>query len=206
MLCCTSPQYIYRSCNQQSGYLQNGITHAPTLRETLPNHTLSSTEPIQSTSPTQSSQPSTSSISCNKDVNLEKKWTCQLCTYLNWPKALRCTQCQHEHGKSISKVSPNKEKDIYSTPLSINVNIAEASGGCSPNSTRQTTPHSIFPSTTEHAGRIGNNNRNKFMPSVVSAASRGKWICGACTYENWPKSTKCVLCATSRGQVSYYVV
>ena len=192
-LCCAVRplQYITEpATSSQDIYKMASLMHQPSGNTSL-------------TTSQNTSQPSTSDIvSCLSESNPDNKWACQLCTYLNWPKALRCTQCLHERHKPVPKTSPVKDKSTFSTPLSINVNIAEASGGCSPNtdSVHQSPPRSISPSSPEAAAKIGNNNRNRTMSSAVSAAVRGKWICSACTYENWIKSTKCVLCAAARGQ------
>lgn len=75
---------------------------------------------------------------------LEEKWACHLCTYLNWPKALRCSQCLTNRSRRPA------------TPLA--------------------TPPSL------ESLRIA-------TPSPPS-----KWNCSSCTYENWPRTRKCVLC------------
>lgn len=35
-------------------------------------------------------------------AELASKWSCQMCTYLNWPRAVRCTQCLCQRPKSCS--------------------------------------------------------------------------------------------------------
>jgi len=44
---------------------------------------------------------------------------------------------------------------------------------------------------------------------VISAATNDqrchlnqKWSCSVCTYENWPKAVKCIMCMTVRGRIS----
>ena len=201
-----SPQYITEpaTSSQDIYNMANLMRKPPDIK--LPSQEISAQnrpqQPIGKT--TQSSQPSTSTISCestNSDV--EKKWACLLCTYLNWPKALHCTQCQHERHKGLSTVSSTIKDNInYSTPLSINVNIAEASGGVPNNSKAQ---ENISPSE-EVAKESKKNLSKEQIFSEISAAVRGKWICPACTYENWPKATKCILCATGRGQVRAEII
>lgn len=77
----------------------------------------------------------------------EDKWACSLCTYLNWPKALRCTQCLTPR----RRVSPGARKELATPPSLECLRIA--------------------------------------TPSPPS-----KWNCTLCTYENWPRTRKCVLC------------
>lgn len=36
------------------------------------------------------------------------KWSCKLCTYLNWPRSLRCTQCYSKRGVTVD-TSPSRE-------------------------------------------------------------------------------------------------
>ena len=96
----------------------------------------------------------------------DNKWACPLCTYFNWPKALRCTQCLTPRR---SRVSPGTTA-MQRTPKSSNeVGVA----------TQVATP----PPSLESL-RIS-------TPSPPS-----KWNCSVCTYENWPRTRKCVLCGT----------
>lgn len=44
---------------------------------------------------------------------------------------------------------------------------------------------------------------------IISAAvndqrnqSNQKWSCSVCTYENWPKATKCIMCLTTKSRIS----
>ena len=40
-------------------------------------------------------------------------------------------------------------------------------------------------------------------PPPLSTCTSKKWICQACTYENWPKSKSCVICGSQRGKLSF---
>ncbi|ESO93147.1 hypothetical protein LOTGIDRAFT_232866 [Lottia gigantea] len=98
------------------------------------------------------------------------KWACHMCTYLNWPKALKCLQCLTPRRKS----SPTSSASSKMEPLSVNVNNEESrSGRSTPNRT-----------------------------AVASHTRTGtKWTCRACTYDNYPKNTKCIICGTSRQKI-----
>ena len=40
-------------------------------------------------------------------------------------------------------------------------------------------------------------------PPPLSTCTSKKWICQACTYENWPKSKSCVICGSQRGKLTF---
>ena len=101
---------------------------------------------------------------CSSEDN---KWGCPLCTYINWPKALRCTQCLTPRR---SRVSPGTTAMQRGTPKSSNEGMATTQVAPSPPSLE-----SLRIST----------------PSPPS-----KWNCSVCTYENWPRTRKCVLCGS----------
>ncbi|RWS26987.1 Ubiquitin thioesterase Zranb1-like protein, partial [Leptotrombidium deliense] len=107
--------------------------------------------------------------------SFNNKWICEMCTYLNWPKSTKCTQCLTRRKKSLSRSSsPDTSSDVR--------DIASES------SCATSTPVSSSSSDTYH------NDRNR----SVSISSLSKWSCPACTYDNWPKSTKCVICFSGK--------
>uniref|UniRef100_A0A6Q2XB92 ubiquitinyl hydrolase 1 n=1 Tax=Esox lucius TaxID=8010 RepID=A0A6Q2XB92_ESOLU len=87
------------------------------------------------------------------------KWSCHMCTYLNWPRAIRCTQClcQRQQGPTESPQT--------------------SSSGCRP-----ATPSTPTDPCEEY------NDRNRLNTHTQH------WTCAACTYANWPKACKCVVC------------
>ncbi|XP_050980713.1 ubiquitin thioesterase ZRANB1 [Labeo rohita] len=88
------------------------------------------------------------------------KWSCQVCTYLNWPRAIRCTQC-----------------------CSLRQRV------CSPTETPQTSGTGRRPATVPPVDPCEEyNDRNRLNTRAQC------WTCSACTYENWPKSSRCVVC------------
>ncbi|XP_005305921.1 ubiquitin thioesterase ZRANB1 [Chrysemys picta bellii] len=86
------------------------------------------------------------------------KWSCHMCTYLNWPRAIRCTQCLSQRRTRSPTESP------------------QSSGSGS-----RSVPFSVDP-CEEY------NDRNKLNTRVQH------WTCSVCTYENWAKAKKCVVC------------
>ena len=72
-------------------------------------------------------------------------------------------------------------------PLSVDVSISiDPSGGC----TKKNSPSS------PEAAKALNNDINRAVATVGKVQI--KWSCKICTYENWMRATKCVLCGASR--------
>ncbi|XP_068957846.1 ubiquitin thioesterase ZRANB1 [Petaurus breviceps papuanus] len=90
-------------------------------------------------------------VRSSHSVENANKWSCHMCTYLNWPRAIRCTQC----------LSPRRTGSPAESP--------QSSGAGS-------RPWEEY------------NDRNK------PRARAQHWTCCACTYENWAKARKCVVC------------
>ncbi|CAL8368932.1 unnamed protein product, partial [Gadus morhua 'NCC'] len=103
---------------------------------------------------------------------LPSKWSCHMCTYLNWPRAIRCTQClcqrqQGQHHKGHRAGQPRSPTELPQT---------SGSGYRSAPPTTPTDPCEEY------------NDRNRLNTRAQH------WTCTACTYENWPKARKCVVC------------
>lgn len=95
-------------------------------------------------------------------AEIANKWSCQMCTYLNWPRALRCTQCLCQRLRTSSPTeSPH---------------TSGSNAGCRP------PRHSPVDTCEEYNDR---NRLNTHPPH---------WTCTVCTYQNWPTTTKCVVC------------
>jgi len=166
--------------------------------------------------------------------DLQGKWACHMCSYHNYPRSLRCTQCltpRRRVSPSISSPhltpppfpppkSTNRTNSIRSItdqlqPLHISVNSSPLSHHgttVSPESSkdfynernrkdasardkRDTNPP---PTQTSPSNRIS-------LGTTTPSGGQGtptKWQCLVCTYENWPKSVKCVLCGLGRGRTS----
>lgn len=103
------------------------------------------------------------------------KWSCHMCTYLNWPRAIRCTQClcqrqlqQHgQHHRGHHALQPRSPTESPQT----------SGFGCrSATTTTPTDPCEEY------------NDRNRLNTRAQH------WTCTACTYANWPNARKCVVC------------
>ncbi|KAG9346078.1 hypothetical protein JZ751_007896 [Albula glossodonta] len=95
-------------------------------------------------------------------AEVSSKWSCHMCTYLNWPRAIRCTQCLCQRQRARSPT------DSSSTPQT-------SGSGCRP-----------APPPQDPCEEY--NDRNRLNTRAQH------WTCAACTYENWPKTRKCVVC------------
>uniref|UniRef100_A0A673CPU9 ubiquitinyl hydrolase 1 n=1 Tax=Sphaeramia orbicularis TaxID=375764 RepID=A0A673CPU9_9TELE len=95
-------------------------------------------------------------------AELANKWSCQMCTYLNWPRALRCTQCLCQRPRTCSPTESPQ--------------TSGSNAGCRP------ALQSPVDTCEEY------NDRNRLN------THQQHWTCTACTYQNWPKTTKCVVC------------
>ena len=150
------------------------------------------------TSPSRESNtanPGTMSPTGQHSENPSSKWPCQVCTYLNWPKSHKCTQCLSARPKVVPVISSSSD---HTKPLSINVNIEGAGIGYGTRNSPRTSP-STSPNSPDAAKAI-NNDKNRAVASVVRTS---KWTCKACTFDNWPKSVKCTLCGVARGKITH---
>ncbi|XP_017771846.1 PREDICTED: ubiquitin thioesterase trabid isoform X2 [Nicrophorus vespilloides] len=111
---------------------------------------------------------STATSSCeNKPTN---KWSCEACTYLNALKEKTCSQC----GKSRHTNANNLHEHIQPLKITQHSDLAQSLSRSRNNSP----PASVT--------NLENSRRTKEI----------KWTCFICTYENWPKSTKCAMCGS----------
>ncbi|XP_069987549.1 ubiquitin thioesterase trabid [Penaeus vannamei] len=182
------------------------------------------------------------------------KWRCHLCTYRNYPRALRCTQCRTPRlslaeemaGLSLAKPASSSPTISTTTPTSTPTSTPTATTAIT-TTANIASPAATTPSTTPTTASAPTNNRNGGQSpnkGVAGQSGRGppeagadhpspggtppggagrcspqgagvtqpqprhetepavpsyKWRCRACTYENWPRSTRCVMCATPKG-------
>ncbi|XP_049863141.1 ubiquitin thioesterase trabid isoform X1 [Schistocerca gregaria] len=139
--------------------------------------------------------PSLASGSSHRDTHRSAnngKWECRACTYLNWPKALQCTQCRsprpggtnlHEHIQPL-KIGQKSDTSAVTSASSL-------AGG----------PLRILSPSSE-SREVNESENVKVRSSDKSHSTRQqiiKWTCSTCTYENWPKALNCIMCGTPHG-------
>lgn len=50
-----------------------------------------------------------------------------------------------------------------------------------------------------------NSPENEEASSSLEARALAKWSCAACTYQNWPKSSKCIMCGKKGLKLLYKI-
>ncbi|XP_006817899.1 ubiquitin thioesterase ZRANB1-like [Saccoglossus kowalevskii] len=154
-----------------------------------------------------------------------RKWTCEYCTYLNWPSAVKCTLCRAP--KPLHIIPPETSSSRPDVSSSSSPLICDKTQVCEnennkPGASRwscKSCTYLNWPKAINcmqcHSPKGGNiianesgsprsSTRRKPPTSPDSDKSRSrmmKWNCSACTYDNWPRSKKCVLCHTARDKI-----
>jgi len=145
------------------------------------------------------------------------KWACVSCTYYNYPKSIRCTQCLTPKRKvSSPAVSPSPRLSPLTLPPGQQATVNTANRANAIRSLAagdkladQLTPLHISCPTNKSPGILPSPESCKELANSSSPTSNQdkqqgstKWNCLVCTYENWPKATNCVLCGGRRGRSS----
>ncbi|KAG5831172.1 hypothetical protein ANANG_G00301000 [Anguilla anguilla] len=106
------------------------------------------------------------------------KWSCEYCTYENWPSAIKCTMCRApKPGPAIITEEPFKSVTGLDTCREWDPSSPE--GG----STLLICPDS--------------SARPRVRTSGTGEVS-SKWSCHMCTYLNWPRAIRCTQCLCQR--------
>lgn len=83
-------------------------------------------------------------------------------------------------------------KPSTSTAKRIETNCDQNPEFSSPNDDNSSSNNSLNSSSSS----LNHDNDNKITDNYQPTLS--KWRCTACTYDNWPKSNKCILCSTPK--------
>lgn len=130
------------------------------------------------------------------------KWTCEYCTYENYPTSLKCTMCRG--------AKPLLGEDIY------RLREESPGGGSSPvcgPSVRENRADSWKCEACTYVNWSRDKDcaecntpkpvtaadlHEQLRPLRIEQTSDGtpKWTCPVCTYDNWPKTVRCVMCGT----------
>ncbi|KAL4640955.1 ubiquitin thioesterase ZRANB1-like isoform X1 [Arapaima gigas] len=92
------------------------------------------------------------------------KWSCHMCTYLNWPRAIRCTQCLSQRQRQGAHSPVESPQSPGSAPP------------CLPLTVPPTDPCEAYNDRNKPGGRVH------------------PWVCSTCTFENWPGARRCSAC------------
>ena len=142
----------------------------------------------------------------------EAKWPCHVCTYFNWPKSLKCVQCYTPRRKptaSAAAAAAVVAADAAQTTADATVetdavaSLSLSLPSMSPPSPQPaaasaavatlptTTPSTPTTTTTMTSNQNGSNDS-------TTASQLKKWSCATCTYLNYPRSQRCVMCHEAR--------
>uniref|UniRef100_A0A914VPE7 ubiquitinyl hydrolase 1 n=1 Tax=Plectus sambesii TaxID=2011161 RepID=A0A914VPE7_9BILA len=117
-----------------------------------------------------------------------ERWACLSCTYLNWPRSRKCVQCQ------MSKPSPATRKISVDCVSSASSDGEAPKQAISPGNRNSSSPP--LSSTIFQPCSPGTSTPQ--LDSTIVARKLQKWTCNGCTYQNWPKTPRCVMCYTPR--------
>lgn len=119
------------------------------------------------------------------------KWTCVGCTYSNWNNAHQCIMCGSPKGKTLKGESGGKNNPNRSFPLTENILDYASSKGAVGGACFQDDQES-----QARPVRLKKEARN------VKGNLEKKWKCPKCTYDNFQRSTVCVMCQYLKRQPS----
>lgn len=126
-----------------------------------------------------------------------KKWFCGSCTYSNWPNARQCTMCGAPRNKTVrneplsaARIEPNR------TPRSESILDYAPGVGAVGGAALNSDDNSHGRDSPLHIPRSKNNSKRS--SNTDNKVSNRKWKCQQCTYENWPRTSKCIMCQMPR--------
>ncbi|THD22483.1 Ubiquitin thioesterase trabid [Fasciola hepatica] len=152
------------------------------------------------------------------------KWRCVLCTYENWPAAVKCTLCRSprttsriEEDMQRMQVSSQETEDLdppghACVPTETDQRLIKCASCtylnkpksfkceqcfhvlCDPADLQCTAVRSSIPSASVPAPTTTTTSIAPTPPPLSVMLDEDKWSCPQCTYENWPKSKHCVMC------------
>lgn len=147
------------------------------------------------TSPTvESSHPNVAQKGSAK-CKTKGKWMCGSCTYLNWPNAGQCTICGAPRSKptrndALARNEPGRMASRSSESILLYASGVGAVGGASASGSCDVPLHSAKAKNGRHGNRGGGQG--------AANGENRKWKCQHCTYENWPRASKCTMCLRAK--------
>ncbi|XP_039291537.1 ubiquitin thioesterase trabid [Nilaparvata lugens] len=124
------------------------------------------------------------------DDSSVQKWTCEYCTFANFPSALKCTMCRGAKpllNENIFRLRDEGSASSGSSAYEWPTAAEECSNSRPTNDATDLLQEGLKP--------LRISDHSDAVPSAASSVD-SKWSCSVCTYENWPKATRCVMCAT----------
>lgn len=125
--------------------------------------------------------------------SLAEKWTCEYCTYANYPSSLKCTMCKGQKPLTNEDIFRLNSRNRNSSPQHSLLTLSSPSKLIS-----STSPISSDPLLVQDATSGG--GRRSISPPNLATNSSQKWHCSVCTYLNWPRAQRCTQCLSKRGE------
>lgn len=139
-------------------------------------------------------------------TSLQSKWLCSACTYSNWPNSKHCTMCNTLRGRQKpAPVSTGNDSGrivgsgdagvgIGASILDYAPSLGAVGGGGVQDDVRTPSQHwRDSPSNRFTRSKMGKK-------SSAENRVQKKWKCVKCTYENWSRASKCVMCQTAKNK------
>ena len=123
-----------------------------------------------------------------------KKWVCISCTLSNWPNARQCTMCGAPRNKSSRHDGLSGGRiDAGRTPTRSESILDYAPGvGAVGGAVLTSDNNSYGRDSPLHVPKSKNNGKKS--SNTDNKQSNKKWKCQQCTYESWPRTSKCIMC------------
>ncbi|PSN44204.1 Ubiquitin thioesterase trabid [Blattella germanica] len=118
------------------------------------------------------------------------KWECRACTYLNWPRATHCAECRTPRNVTVTGTNLHEHlQPLRIGQQSDTATVMTASGPLKITTSPSTDKKEVKDAENDLRGRVVER-------AVIPRQQTMKWTCSVCTYENWPKATKCIMCGS----------
>lgn len=157
----------------------------------------------------------------SQNVPSAGKWSCGMCTYLNYQNTTRCVQCGNRRPVIVASTGAGVATNTNAVVTGTGTTAATITAGTTNTTTAASATgqsiHSLASNLHEHLAPLrladgppnSGSNNSQSTPVINLHPERAyynvqqqqqanihpeKWSCHACTYENWPKATKCVMC------------
>lgn len=164
---------------------------------------------------------SSSSHHCNKrQGNNDKLWPCLSCTYENRLNSSNCSMCGWVNTKASRKNTTKGQNNQKNESVYHGSNINHINNNNNVKWSNQVVPQTIYSDINtlqqmqfyndknnqrNHVNiptcySDGTDSKSDTSTSAIDSKQCSKWICSQCTYENFAKSLRCVMCHNPRHQ------
>lgn len=122
------------------------------------------------------------------------RWTCPSCCTLNWMNSSSCKQCNTKFNSQCLNGPTELDDEVYTPKAQEPLKISElAEFGTYKETTKRP---ACSPAVSPNKVNTLPKGAEKYSSRSHSPnnANQDKWTCPVCTYDNWPRSVKCIMC------------